>query len=45
MLRAIIARVPRIAQAFTTLPERAEFSIDYAPERIVHCTAPEDPSS
>jgi hypothetical protein len=39
------ARVPRIAQAFTTLPERFSFTIDYAPDKIVHCVAPQDPSS
>jgi hypothetical protein len=39
------ARIPRIAQAFTTLPERFNFSIDYAPDKIVHCVAPQDPMS
>jgi hypothetical protein len=39
------ARIPRIAQAFVTLPERFVFSIDYAPEKIVHCVAPQDPMS
>ncbi len=37
--------VPRIAQAFTTLPERSVYSIDYAPDKIVHCIAPQDPTS
>jgi hypothetical protein len=39
------AQIPHIAQAFRTLPERSQFSIDYAPEKIVHCVAPEDPVS
>jgi hypothetical protein len=38
-------QIPRIAQAFTTLPERFDFSIDYAPDRIAHCVAPQDPIS
>jgi len=39
------ARIPRITQVFTTLPERSVYSIDYAPDRIVHCVAPQDPTS
>jgi hypothetical protein len=39
------AQVPRIAQVFTTLPERFDFSIDYAPDTIAHCVAPQDPMS
>jgi hypothetical protein len=39
------AQIPRIAQAFVTLPERFNFSIDYAPDKIVHCVAPQDPMS
>jgi hypothetical protein len=39
------APIPRIDQAFTTLPERFAFSIDYAPEKIAHCVAPQDPIS
>jgi len=39
------ALVPHIAQVFTTLPERFAFSIDYAPDKIVHCVAPQDPMS
>jgi hypothetical protein len=39
------AQIPRIAQAFVTLPERYTFTIDYAPDKIVHCVAPQDPSS
>jgi hypothetical protein len=35
-------QVPRIAQVFTTLPERFDFSIDYAPDKIVHCIVPQD---
>jgi hypothetical protein len=39
-------QIPRIAaQVFTTLPERFDFSIDYAPDRIAHCVAPQDPIS
>jgi hypothetical protein len=36
------AQVPRITQLFTTLPEHAHFSIDYAPETVVHCVVPAD---
>jgi hypothetical protein len=39
------ARVPRMAQAFITLPERYEFSVDYAPDTVAHCVTPEDPVS
>jgi hypothetical protein len=39
------AQIPRIAQAFMTLPERYTFTIDYAPDKIVHCVVPQDPSS
>jgi hypothetical protein len=39
------ARVPHIDHVFTTLPERFDFSIDYAPEKVAHCVAPQDPIS
>jgi hypothetical protein len=39
------AHVPRMAQAFVTLPERYEFAIDYAPDKVAHCVTPEDPVS
>ena len=37
--------VPHITQVFTTLPERFVFSIDYAPDKVAHCVAPQDPIS
>lgn len=39
------APIPRIDRVFTTLPERFDFSIDYAPDKIAHCVAPQDPIS
>jgi hypothetical protein len=39
------AAIPRIAQAFTILPGRSTLSIDYVPEKTVHCVVPEDPQS
>jgi hypothetical protein len=39
------AQAPRIDQVFTTSPERFNFSIDYAPDKIAHCVAPQDPIS
>ena len=34
--------VPRLTQVFVVTPDHLVFSIDYAPEKIVHCVAPQD---
>jgi hypothetical protein len=35
-------QIPRITNVFIVLPRRLVFSIDYAPNKIVHCVAPPD---
>jgi hypothetical protein len=39
------ARIPHITRFFPVLPVHYRFSIDYAPDKIVHCIVPEDLAS
>jgi hypothetical protein len=36
------AQIPRVEQVFTTLPERFDFTIDYAPDKVARCIVPQD---